>query len=59
MLFRSIQSYTGSWHAVFMVAAVTNVLVGMTALFVVKPMRMARREREIAPMPRVAAPVAE
>ncbi len=34
-----LQAQTGSWHAVFVVAAITNVLVGATALFVVKPMR--------------------
>ena len=38
-----LQSYTGGWHAVFVVAAITNVLVAVTALFVVKPMREARR----------------
>ncbi|HZT76124.1 MAG TPA: oxalate/formate MFS antiporter [Vicinamibacterales bacterium] len=34
-----LQLQTGSWHAVFVVAAITNVLVGATALFVVKPLR--------------------
>jgi MFS transporter, OFA family, oxalate/formate antiporter len=38
-----LQSYTGSWHAVFVVAAVANVAVAATALFVVKPMRLAQR----------------
>jgi len=37
-----LQSSTGSWHTVFVIAAVTNVLVGAAALFVVKPMRAAR-----------------
>ena len=36
-----LQSYTGSWHAVFMIAAATNIAVGATALLVVKPMRAA------------------
>jgi OFA family oxalate/formate antiporter-like MFS transporter len=36
-----LQARTGSWHAVFMVAAVANVAVGLTALFVVKPLREA------------------
>src|SRR5262252_3705459 len=36
-----LQANTGSWHAVFTVAAVANVAVGMTALFVVKPLREA------------------
>jgi len=37
-----LQSSTGSWHTVFVIAAITNILVGATALFVVKPMRAAR-----------------
>ena len=37
-----LQSSTGSWHTVFIVAAVTNVAVGVTALLVVKPLRAAR-----------------
>jgi OFA family oxalate/formate antiporter-like MFS transporter len=36
-----LQRSTGDWHAVFVVAAVANVLVGATALLVVKPMRAA------------------
>jgi OFA family oxalate/formate antiporter-like MFS transporter len=36
-----LQSQTGSWHAVFIAAAVANVIVGLMALFVVKPMRTA------------------
>jgi OFA family oxalate/formate antiporter-like MFS transporter len=36
-----LQATTGSWHSVFVVAAVANVLVGAAALFVVKPMRQA------------------
>lgn len=36
-----LQSYTGSWHAVFVVAAVVNLAVGLAAIFVVKPMREA------------------
>jgi MFS transporter, OFA family, oxalate/formate antiporter len=42
-----LQRSTGSWHTVFMLAAVTNVLVGATALFVVKPLRAART-RDVA-----------
>src|SRR5204863_247417 len=38
-----LQSSTGSWHAVFVVAAITNIVVAATAFFVVKPMRTARR----------------
>ncbi len=36
-----LQSYTGSWHAVFIVAAIANIAVGATALLVVKPRRTA------------------
>jgi OFA family oxalate/formate antiporter-like MFS transporter len=36
-----LQTTTGSWHSVFVAAAVANVLVGAAALFVVKPMRQA------------------
>jgi MFS transporter, OFA family, oxalate/formate antiporter len=42
-----LQRSTGSWHTVFMLAAATNVLVGATALFVVKPLRAART-RDVA-----------
>ena len=31
---------TGSWHAVFYVAAILNLVAAATALFVLKPMRM-------------------
>jgi OFA family oxalate/formate antiporter-like MFS transporter len=30
---------TGSWHAVFYVAAILNVVAAIMALFVLKPMR--------------------
>src|SRR5919204_6229339 len=36
-----LQSSTGSWHTVFVVAAITNVVVGAMALLVVKPLRAA------------------
>jgi OFA family oxalate/formate antiporter-like MFS transporter len=36
-----IQATYGGWHAVFVVAAVANILVGATAILVVKPMRLA------------------
>jgi OFA family oxalate/formate antiporter-like MFS transporter len=36
-----LQSYTGGWHAVFVAAAVANLAVAATALFIVKPMRAA------------------
>ena len=36
-----LELQTGSWHAVFVVAAIANIAVGLTALFVIKPMREA------------------
>jgi OFA family oxalate/formate antiporter-like MFS transporter len=45
-----LQGYTGGWHAVFVVAAITNVIVAVAALFVIKPMRAARRlDAELSP----------
>jgi OFA family oxalate/formate antiporter-like MFS transporter len=38
-----LQSYTGGWHAVFVVATVANLAVAGTALFVVKPIRRSYR----------------
>jgi len=43
-----LQSYTGSWHAVFVVAAIANLAVAATAFFVVKPMRSATRHISVA-----------
>jgi MFS transporter, OFA family, oxalate/formate antiporter len=37
-----LQSYSGGWHTVFVVAAITNLAVGAMALLVVKPLRAAR-----------------
>jgi OFA family oxalate/formate antiporter-like MFS transporter len=34
-----LQSYTGGWHAVFVVATIANLAVAVTAFFIVKPMR--------------------
>jgi MFS transporter, OFA family, oxalate/formate antiporter len=34
-----LQSYTGSWHAVFTVATIANLVVAVLALFVLKPLR--------------------
>ncbi len=47
-----LQTYTGSWHTVFMVAAAANIAVGATALLVVKPLRAAHMLRTAA----IAAP---
>jgi OFA family oxalate/formate antiporter-like MFS transporter len=43
-----LQSYTGGWHAVFVVATVANLAVGATALLVVKPMRVAAQREALA-----------
>ena len=43
-----LQSATGSWHAVFVVATVANLLVAATALFVIKPMRAGRQAERAA-----------
>jgi OFA family oxalate/formate antiporter-like MFS transporter len=34
-----LKSYTGTWHAVFLVATVMNLLVAALTLFVLRPMR--------------------
>jgi OFA family oxalate/formate antiporter-like MFS transporter len=49
-----LQSYTGGWHAVFVVATIANLAVAATALFVIKPMRAARLS-ELVPARAVAA----
>jgi OFA family oxalate/formate antiporter-like MFS transporter len=43
-----LQSQTGSWHAVFVVATIANLAVAATAFFVIKPMRAARRTAELS-----------
>ena len=50
-----LQSYTGSWHAVFVIAAITNVAVAATALFVIKPMRAAHHRVEVSTVTGVRA----
>jgi MFS transporter, OFA family, oxalate/formate antiporter len=35
----TVKSYTGSWHWVFVIAAIMNLTVAALALFVLKPMR--------------------
>jgi OFA family oxalate/formate antiporter-like MFS transporter len=45
-----LQSSTGSWHAVFVVAAIANVAVAATALLVVKPLRAAVQRGPIGQM---------
>jgi MFS transporter, OFA family, oxalate/formate antiporter len=53
-----LQSATGSWHTVFIVAAIANIAVAATAIFVVKPMCAAVHRAELATSVRMA-PVAE
>ena len=43
-----LQTSTGSWHAVFVVAAISNIAVAATALLVVKPMRAAAQRAMLA-----------
>jgi len=43
-----LQSQTGSWHAVFVVAANANIVVGALALLVVKPMRVSANRAALA-----------
>ena len=49
-----LQTYTGGWHAVFVVAAIANIAVAASALLVVKPMRAAHRgevpSMQVAPL---------
>ncbi|HLY55009.1 MAG TPA: oxalate/formate MFS antiporter [Stellaceae bacterium] len=40
----NLKGWTGSWHGVFVVLAITNLVVAATALFILKPLR----EREMA-----------
>jgi OFA family oxalate/formate antiporter-like MFS transporter len=50
---------TGSWHAVFVVAAALNVFTALAALVILKPMRRARQVREQAPPIRAQVRAAE
>jgi OFA family oxalate/formate antiporter-like MFS transporter len=47
-----LQSYTGGWHAVFVVAAIANLAVAGTAFFVIKPMRAARLAESASAQPK-------
>ena len=35
-----LKTYTGSWHSVFVVASIMNLIVVAMALFVIRPMRL-------------------
>lgn len=41
-----LKTYTGSWHSVFIVATIMNLLVAFAALFILKPMRHRRIKGE-------------
>jgi len=41
-----LKSYTGSWHSVFVVASIMNVVVVAMALFVVRPLRLSMSAAE-------------
>jgi MFS transporter, OFA family, oxalate/formate antiporter len=47
-----LKSWTGNWHLVFAVTALTNVVVVAMSLFVLKPMR-AKQATRAAPAPAV------
>ena len=40
-----LKTATGSWESVFLVAAVTNVVVVLLALFVLRPLRINQMQR--------------
>ncbi len=44
-----ITAATGSWHAVFMLASGMAALSALLALFVLKPLRSAHRQRHASP----------
>jgi len=51
-----LKAYSGSWHAVFAVAAIMNFIVVALALFVVRPMRQSISASEKkSPMTQVPA----
>jgi OFA family oxalate/formate antiporter-like MFS transporter len=50
-----LKSATGSWHTVFVVATIANLVVAATALFVLKPMRARQQALAAAPQARVRA----
>ena len=48
---------TGSWHAVFYVAAILNIVAALMALFVLKPMRVRTMARHAPLAPDAGSPV--
>jgi OFA family oxalate/formate antiporter-like MFS transporter len=48
---------TGSWHAVFYVAAILNIIAAVMALFVLKPMRIRTMEQHAPLGPPAGSPV--
>jgi MFS transporter, OFA family, oxalate/formate antiporter len=46
-----LQHSTGSWHSVFVVATIANLVVAACAFFVVKPMRARQTAATVAPQP--------
>jgi MFS transporter, OFA family, oxalate/formate antiporter len=44
-----LKNYTGSWHAVFVLATIMNLAVAAAAFFVLKPMRAAQHAASRAP----------
>ena len=46
-----LKTATGRWEAVFLVAAVTNLIVVLLALFVLRPLRANQLRRTVSPKP--------
>ncbi len=46
-LANELKEYTGSWHSVFVAAAVMNFIVVALALFVLRPLRLSARSAEL------------
>lgn len=51
-----VKNATGSWHMVFVITAIMNLLVVAMALFVLKPMRARASAREVTPAGAVLQP---
>jgi MFS transporter, OFA family, oxalate/formate antiporter len=49
-----LKSFTGTWHSVFLIAAIMNLIVAAAALVLLRPMRNRMMPRSGAPSPRAA-----
>jgi OFA family oxalate/formate antiporter-like MFS transporter len=50
----TIAAATGSWHAVFTIAALANAIAALAALLVLKPLRAAHHRRDVVGEARLA-----